>query len=65
MEANDPNRCQRVIPGGQCAKEAVPSEKYCKIHTAGCKPSDPLRYYILTNKVIGDSARRLAASEEI
>ena len=62
MEANDPNRCQRTTPGGQCCKEALPGGKYCKIHE---RHQDPLRYYVLTNKAIGDSARRHAASDEI
>ena len=65
MEANDPNRCQRTIPGGQCENEAIDGTKYCAIHDNTKGRTDPLKYYLLTNKVIGDSARRHAASDEI
>jgi len=64
MEANGPTRCQRTTPGGQCTHEAINGTKYCKTHTLTGR-IDPLKYYLLTNKVIGDSARRHAASDEI
>lgn len=63
MEANDPNRCQRTIPGGQCCKPALEGSEYCAIHTQGT--GNELRHYLLTNRMIGDSARRHAAAEEI
>jgi hypothetical protein len=64
MEANDPNRCQKVTPGGQCKNEAINGTEYCETHNNPGRV-DPLKYYLLTNKVIGDSARRHAASDEI
>lgn len=63
MEANDPNRCQMSIPGGQCTHEALPGSEYCSLHTRA--KGDALKHYLLTNKLIGDTAARHAASDEI
>lgn len=63
MEANDPNRCQMTIPGGQCTHEALPGSEYCALHTKA--KGDALQHYLLTNKLIGDAARRHAAADEI
>jgi len=63
IDANDPNRCQRTIPGGPCTKEVVPGSQFCRIHAPSS--SDQLKSYILTNKVIGDTASRHAGSEQI
>lgn len=65
MEANDPNRCQRCIPGGQCTKPAEPGSEFCRIHRPAPSSSALLKHYQLTNRMIGDSARRHAAAEEI
>lgn len=63
MDANDPNRCQQTVPGGQCIHEAVPGSEYCALHTRA--KGDALKHYLLTNKMIGDAARRHAAADEI
>lgn len=62
IDANDPDRCQATIPGGQCQKLAIPGKKCCQTHA---RRVDPLRCYVLTNKTIGDTARRHAGADEI
>ena len=52
MDANDPNRCQATIPGGQCTHPALPGAKFCALHTKA--KGDALQHYLLTNKLIGD-----------
>jgi len=64
MNANDPERCQSTIPGGQCKHTALPGSDKCAVHAKGLK-GDELRYYLLTNKLIGDAARRHAGADEI
>lgn len=62
MQANDPDRCQRTIPGGQCPKRAAYGSEYCESHKG---KSMELNHYLITNKLLGDKARRHAGSREI
>jgi len=64
MNANDPDRCQSTVAGGQCKHKALPGMDKCAIHAKGLE-GDELRYYLLTNKLIGDAARRHAGADEI
>lgn len=63
MEANAPNRCQRVIVGGQCTNEALPGVRYCERHTGS--QGNEMKHYLITGKLLGDSARRHAGVNEI
>lgn len=66
MEANDPNRCQRTIPGGQCTKPAIPGSLFCAIHTPRLDNSAAMiRHYNLTNERLGEAAGRHSANSEI
>lgn len=61
--ANDPDRCQRTTPGGQCAKLAMLGSEYCAMHTPG--KGTELQNYLITNKLLGGTVRRHAAAAQI
>lgn len=63
MEANNPNRCQFVMPSGQCCKESVEGTERCLRH--GGKPHDALKSYLITCKYLGDSPNRHLAAQEL
>lgn len=63
MDANAPNRCQRVTVGGQCTKEALPGAKYCDSHTVS--RGNEMSHYLITGKLLGDAAGRHAGVNEI
>jgi hypothetical protein len=63
MKPNAQNRCQWVMPTGQCPKEAVENSNFCKDHHMG--EDNSLRYYQITNHMVADSKLRHNAVEEI
>lgn len=64
MQADDPNRCQTTIPGGQCPNPALEGHEVCATHVRSGKDRE-LQHYLITNKLLGTAARRHAGVAEI
>ena len=56
-------RCEWITPNGQCKCEATQG-KFCDQH-GHISAKEGLRHYLITNRLVGDSADRHCAANEI
>ena len=63
MTPDNPQRCQWVLPTGQCSNMALEHSNFCERHHRG--DNNELRYYQITNHMVSDSKLRHNAVDEI
>lgn len=60
------DRCERVVGDRQCESAKMEGSKYCPYHTASARTTgQKLRAYMLTNHLLGETADRHCAAEEL